>query len=273
MIIVKLQGGLGNQMFQYACGRAVALKWGAPLYLDISSFPDRNNRDYQIGSFGINAKIFKEKRFFNLSRRNKKADGLFEETVPYTYSPEVFELGRNIYLKGYFQNPKYFSAITATLRSEFELNDPMLPRHYLAKIAGTESVAVHVRRSDYLTNPVVREELGFCGERYFYKAQDFMRMHISNPVFFFFSDDIDWCEKTFNVGNAHFVKDVGNAELELILMKRCKHHIISNSSFGWWGAFLGDHKNSINIFPTPWWIKKKWDAKELCPECWMGIQR
>ncbi|MCP4606851.1 MAG: alpha-1,2-fucosyltransferase [Proteobacteria bacterium] len=273
MIIVKLQGGLGNQLFQYACGRAVSLKWDAPLYLDISFYPDFNKREYNLHQFNIRGKTYAETflgRIFSLRRYRAIK---YVEKEPFKFDSQVFESGKQLYLVGYFQSFRYFEHCTELLRNELVLSHKLLPKDIIDYILKTNSVAIHVRRGDYIHNEIVSEKLGFCGLSYYKKAIDYISDNVSDPVFFIFSDDISWCQKELLPYINGIICDSNSSSADLMLIKHCKHHIVSNSSFSWWGAFLSEYKNSINIIPKPWLKSGKFDTSDLILPNWIQISR
>jgi len=275
MIIIQLKGGLGNQMFQYAMGRRVAHANNTDLKLDISWF---NNigvnytpRKYSLQPFNIienfasinEIKALKRGRIHNLTKR--------------ILTKERFS--NNVYLSGYWQNEKYFKDIEDIIRKEFTLKKPIRNK-YIDLINHTNSVSLHIRRGDYVINPEYRKTLGACPLSYYHKAIRNILNFVTHPHFFIFSDDIKWAKN--NLKFKHPVTFVSNKEQyllkntntdyeDLILMSKCKHNIIANSSFSWWGAWLNSNPDKIVIAPKKWFNDLSLTNKDLIPELWMKI--
>lgn len=260
MIRIFFQGGLGNQMFQYAAGRALAEKLGAELCFDTSWYHYPVKRRFLLGAFGIAARKKKSLITFGSNLLLKKP--LFElvgstevyREHSYPYDPSFFELPDDCALIGVFQTEKYFKQVDSVIRSEFsfahqQLSD--LGRDYIRQINECHSVAIHVRRGDYLKYPKYQ----VCSESYFQRAIDWIRDRVEDPRFFVFSDDLAWCRTQF-LGK-EFVFCESGATLEnpledLQLLSSCQHHILSNSSFSWWGGWLGFSEEQLVVVPDPW---------------------
>ena len=291
MIIVKLIGGLGNQMFQYAVGRHLAMKNKCMLKLDTSGFKDYKLRNYDLGHFNIQENIATSE---DLSRvtfpsdkwickigkhlRTKYTDipqiqYINEQT--YNFTLEILTLGDNTYLDGYWQSEKYFSDITGVIRDEFIVKNKPDPinESYLGEIRDCESISVHVRRGDYVSNPTTARVHGFLGSKYYYDAINAILERVDNPHFFIFSDDPEWAEKNIKPdAPITCVKHNGAKNYEdLRLMSTCKYHIIANSSFSWWGAWLSSNKDRFVIAPRRWFKSDSLNARDLIPESWHKI--
>lgn len=291
MIITKLQGGLGNQMFQYAVGKFLAEKNNAELKLDISNFGQEDKkttpRKFELKNFNINTKIatreeikyFKKYkksniRFFRfLYNKIFADDSIYISQKSYYFDPEILKLKDNIYLNGEWQSEKYFKNIRNILTQEFT---PKIKSYtyekYIEKIQSTDSISIHIRRGDYL-NKKLLENYGICSLDYYNKAIKLIIEKISNPTFFIFSDDIEWVKENLKIDFPTIF--VSNGEIkdyeELILMSKCKHNIIANSSFSWWGAWLNQNPNKIVIAPKNWFKNESWAPKDLIPENWLRI--
>lgn len=234
MIVVKLKGGLGNQMFQYAYGRALALKRGTLLGLDKSFLQSKlwqkivgvTPREYELDKFNIQAELIRDK-------------------YP---------------LEGYWQSEKYFKDIRPILLKDFTLrskSDNFLKFEKL--VSDNNSVSVHFRRGDYIKRKVTRNYHGVLGFDYYLQAIEIIKQKIKNPHFFLFSDD----------STISSFSGLNSAE-ELILMSLCRHNIIANSSFSWWGAWLNNNPKKIVIAPKKWFNAIKTDLQRI-PRSWIKL--
>ena len=291
MIISRITGGLGNQMFQYAFGRRLAVKHETELKLDVSFYSDPANaepnpvRTYDLGVFKIHERIASQSEIAKLSKRveNDLIDRVLNRLKGvkqghirephFHFSESAYNSPNNIYLSGYWQSEKYFADIEPTLRAEFEFNDQPdeMATAMLDRIESTNSVCVHVRRGDFLTNPLN----GLFGVDYIQKAEEIMMARISDPTYFVFSDDMDWCEASLKFeGSTVFVSnDFGGMKFrdDLRLMAACKHFIISNSSFSWWAVWLSRRDDKIVVAPKEWFRDKSLDTRNLIPLAWIRI--
>ena len=292
MIITKLQGGLGNQMFQYAAGRALSIKNNTTLKLDLSWFQDAEARPYLLDQFAIKAETATKKEI-ELFRGDKKEqfpnriarivsntlnNRIYREKG-FCFSKKIFSVSDNTYIKGYFQSDKYFNAITDTIKNEFSLINPHSSRHNetVNKISGCNSVSVHIRRGDYVSSKNASEYHGNLGIQYYQQAATLIAGKTTGtPHFFFFSDDIDWAKKyvvldyptTFIEGG-----NEANCHEEMHLMSICKHNIIANSTFSWWGAWLNNNTDKIVIAPENWFAKPKYNSntQDIYPDSWLRV--
>lgn len=288
MIITRLLGGLGNQMFQYAAGRRLAHVLGVDLKLDISGFENYNLRRYSLGNFNVQEN-FASAEEIAASRIFKR--GIVERVLAKVlcrqptyiterhshFDPDILNLPDDVYLKGYWQSEKYFADIAEIIRREFTVKFPQTGKNKeLAEmIASRESVSLHVRRGDYVSNPKINREYGACEPDYYLRCVEQLTQTVKNPHFFVFSDDSEWsrdnlkqtCPATFVDHN----KADKNYE-DLRLMSQCKHHIIANSSFSWWGAWLNPKKDKIVFAPKQWFNKEQFAFRridDLLPATWI----
>lgn len=273
MITVKLIGGLGNQMFQYACARRLALKNGVKLKLDLTFLLNRLPRkifmfrDYELGAFKIDenftclSKIsfyFKNLAFIIQFIKNKlvkffRFSYLVEEINPFYFEPRILNLGKSAYLSGQWAHEKYFVDIAETIRQDFTLKKQLDGKNKeLADIiSSTNSVSIHVRRGDYTASGVEQT----CNLSYYQRAIDYIFKKVSNPVFFIFSDEPKWIKENFKVAHKCIVVENNknpNSYFDIILMSLCKHNIVAESTFSWWGAWLNTNCGKIIIAPKKW---------------------
>jgi hypothetical protein len=301
MILVRLRGGLGNQMFQYAAGMALALRHQVALKLDLYSYRRAGStRKFELDKFDLpyveatDHEIGRMVGWLRLSRLvNKLSFYALRHRVyaqpHFHFDPKFLKLGPDKYLSGYFQSEKYFDSVEpALLRKCFtpKVQPNESNRRYLEQMQHAEAVSMHVRRGDLASNQKYQTFYGTLSGDYYRRAVDQVKSKVNNPVFFIFSDDLPWCEehldfipdKVFVDGNSG-----DNSYWDLYLMSRCKHHIIANSTFSWWGAWLNDNPNKIVIAPEQKYRKRfytgllssypaRWyDDKDYLPENWIKI--
>ncbi|MDR1285583.1 MAG: alpha-1,2-fucosyltransferase [Campylobacteraceae bacterium] len=281
MIIVKLIGGLGNQMFQYAIGRAIAYKNNDVFKLDITGFKNyKFHNGYRLNAFNIDEKIAYIDEIKQLGVRNKILNKLLRMGI-YNYKKDTFYVEKpknetkfdpkvfsykNLYLNGYWQNEKYFLDIKDIIVKEFTLKKSINENatKYMKFIKNSNSISIHVRRGDYLKTD------SFLGIEYYRKAYAYILDKIDNFSFFIFSDDIEWCKENLNfIANPIFVENTTNELEDLELMKNAKHNIIANSSFSWWAAWLNTNKDKIIIAPNIW-FKCRYGFDPV-PETWIKL--
>lgn len=278
-VIVKISDGLGNQMFQYAFGLSLEKKCNAKVYFDTSFFDEDKKRNYELGNFRLKLKntnnwwlrLCKFLRCKKVKEIKEKKDSIYFEDF---YNVKSY----NLYI-GYFQTYKYFDNYRNDILKAFELKTPLNEENekMLKKIKSSNSVSLHVRRTDYL----YKEELkirGVCDLDYYGKAIKYIEKNIKAPHFFVFSDDIAWCLEHLKFQSKYTFVDINDAQsgyFDMFLMKNCKHNIIANSSFSWWGAWLNEHNNKIVIAPKIWMIR--WNeteenaGRDLIPSDWIRI--
>lgn len=285
MIIVKLMGGMGNQMFQFALYRAL-LAQGREARIDRAKFAHIDEirkcfLDY--GCFGLEYELCTkaEARKYMLGtgmaaralmRLFGDRDTHYYEKNEYEYDPHIMELQEG-YLDGFWQTAKYFSGIESEIRRMYSfVNRPGgKDREYMGMIQGTESAAVHVRRGDYMKLQNIYGNI--CTEEYYKRALELMDREVARPVFYFFSNDMEWVKNTFG-SRDNYVYVEGNSEdqgyIDMQLMSACRHQIIANSSFSWWAAFLNGNPGKKVICPERW-INTKETPDVYC-DGWIRIQ-
>jgi hypothetical protein len=289
MIIVQLKGGLGNQMFQYANARRIAHNNNTKLKLDQSVFVARNfttPRKYNLNiyniveSFATGNEINKIKgpralRFLDKIKPYYKRSHVIEHHFHFDHN--IINLPDNIYIEGYYQSEKYFKGIEDIIRKEFTLKNPLCSDALKIrdKITSVNSVLLSIRRGDYVSDKRTNEHHGTCSPEYYYKAVKIISQKVNNPIFFLFSDDIEWAKKNLNIKFPVFyvsdrINNLKNYE-EMMLMSYCKHYIIANSCFSWWGAWLNKDKNKIVIAPNKWFNDPNINTNDLIPETWIRI--
>jgi hypothetical protein len=288
VICVKLDGGLGNQMFQYAFGRKLAFQKQTSLILD-ASFVNTNQlkssapfRPYGLDIFHLNAKkatshdLRKIKPIyckilnslsFRFRHKGIQLSNYFVEN-DFSYNTSIKKVRKNCYLSGYWQSPRYFQLIESIIRKDFDF--PELSgsknKELLSKIKNNNSISIHVRKTDFKTN----NTHGTCPIEFYQKAVRLINTQLSSPFLFFFSDDMQWVRNNLDFGYpSKFIS--GNEDyVDMQLMSQCKHNIIANSSFSWWGAWLNNNPEKIVIAPERWFADTTMNDKTntLIPKSW-----
>ncbi len=300
MIIVRLLGGLGNQMFQYAFGRRLALLNGVPLRLDMRFLePQRTPagdtmRYYQLDGWRIQATIAGDSEcdqltWENRPRRVHRAYRLFQQVLPYSlrrlglersrrYEPSWMKCKASIYLNGYWQCWQYYGVIRTQLLEEFQ---PLLPldernQRMADQILAVQAVAVHIRRGDYLSNPNAARYHGVCSIGYYRRCMENMIREFPPANFFVFSDDLEWSRRNLPTQFPMTFVDVNKSRadhLDLHLMSLCHSFIIANSSFSWWAAWMGNRPGKVVYAPVPWINDPAVDMRDLYPPDWQKTER
>lgn len=295
MIVVHLSGGLGNQMFQYAAGRALALRRGVDLRFDVRSFKKyKLHHGYQLdlvfnckGSIASSIDISRalgwravlpiRYTFFMASVYLFRSKNLMVES-DFSYLAAYEDAPRKCYLFGYWQSEKYFSELAALIRNDFVFKRPLSGENatVASAISSLNSISMHVRRGDYIKNQATLAKHGLCSLEYYQNAIDRIIQLVKEPAFFIFSDDIEWVKRNIVIDYpCKFIDQNSGADsfFDMSLMSMCKHHIIANSSFGWWGAWLASSPEQIVIAPEPWFDDATIDSGDLLPDRWIKLAK
>ena len=285
MIITQIKGGLGNQMFQFAAGKTLAHLNNTFLKLDVSAFDEYKLRNFDLLNFQTNIAFASrqeindllpahnfEKAFQYFSPLNKRS---YYREKKFSFDEKVLRLGSNVYLKGYFQSEKYFLPAKEIIKQEFRVKHEVISNvnEFANKINNEQSVAVHIRRGDMRSDNITSEYHGVLPVDHYQKCIDIIRSKVPGPVFYFFSDDIDWVKTHLQIPEAIYVSNnMTKTHIEdLYLMSQCKHNIIANSSFSWWGAWLNDNPGRIVLAPKKWFNEGPEDIQDLIPGGWITI--
>lgn len=284
MIKTILKGGLGNQMFQYAAAKSLAIDNNAELFIDLSFLKNRlpikdfTIRDYELDIFNISDPVgtlfnndFLDKYasypFYYFYNRYLSSDSYIAEPNYYAYDPNFHKLGQNVTIEGYFNNPKYFLKNEAKINEVFnpdKLYDPKFEK-VESEIRNSNSVSINIRRGDYLNNKH-KDIFVYLDKDYYSEAISIIRDKQPNSHFYVFSyDDPEWFESTFNMDKSEYTmigkEYIGDRfKTYLRLISLCKHNIISNSTFAWWGAYLNKNPEKIIITPKKWMYKYDFDV-------------
>lgn len=277
MVVVKLQGGLGNQMFQYAAARGLAGN-GHAVYLD-HHFLEENNTDKQ----HFTARKYALSVFPNLKARRAHRWQLKLSRILRQYENELVsfpdrEKRKIWYLDGYFQSEKYFKTLRSELLCEFrfpQLDD--INERTRQLIAGTaNALSIHVRRGDYLRSKVVEDTHGVLTKAYYEKSLNIIRKKYPDVILFIFSDEPGWARENLDMPDfkTYYIDQNQGSDSwkDMALMCCCKHHIVANSSFSWWGAWLSEKDGEV-FAPAKWFnpAKVNFDINNFVPEKWTVI--
>ncbi len=299
MILVRLMGGLGNQMFQYAAAKSVAVRNKTILKIDTTLLEENKKHPHEIVTHReLDLAIFdlplmkatkEEVEYFNgkkyrfligkiynkIGSVKRKRNLIIEKDR--SFNKNILRLGDNKCIVGSWQSEKYFKDIESEIRNLFTFKLPVLDtsKDFLNDIKSHDSICLNVRRGDFVTSPLYSNTLGALTADYYIKAIEYFEGRVTRPKVFVFSDDMDWCKNNLKlkmpvcfVGHEHAGEKFGNY---LQLMKNCNHFVIPNSSFGWWGAWLSKHQDKIVIAPKNWFKDAAMKDKDIVPENWIRI--
>lgn len=292
MIVSRVLGGLGNQMFQYAAGRALSIEHNTQLFLDVGGFSGYGlHQGFEL------ARIFKAHILFADTIDLRDMLGwkshvharrlLARPALRWLHGRRLvvephFQYWHGIqssrppcYLMGYWQSERYFVQVAQTIRDDFTFRLPMSAKNEVVAqdILGVNAVSLHVRRGDYASDPKTLVNHGLCSMTYYEKAINYYCTNLENPVFFIFSDDPSWVQANLKINAPiRYIDHNSGAESynDMRLMSMCKHHIIANSTFSWWGAWLNPSMNKIVIAPKNWFANGN-NTQDLLPNSWMRM--
>ncbi|MEO9804472.1 MAG: alpha-1,2-fucosyltransferase [Reichenbachiella sp.] len=287
MIVVKIIGGLGNQLFQYALGRHLAIKNQTDLFLDLRAFDHYYSlHKYALGHFNIKAPVVSKKELQEFSaiknpyRRflrklsNLQSPWRFLKENNDGFSINILNSSGNIYLDGYWQSENYFAGIRPIILEEFKIQSDISDKTKEVKrqMESQNCASIHIRRGDYISNKKTNAVHGTCDLQYYRSAMSKLESLTDIDCYFLFSDDIAWVKENLHSSVKAIYVDHTDASTnyeDLFLMSNCKHHIIANSSFSWWGAWLNDYVNKIVIAPTVWYVDSSKKSAHIIPKGWI----
>jgi tellurite resistance-related uncharacterized protein len=292
MVISQLIGGLGNQMFQYAAGRALAVKNLSTLALDVSAFSTYDlHQGFELQRiFSCPAKIatvsdIKQvlglqamplfRRVMSRPYFRRLADDNLVLEPHFHFWPQISAVSGECYLQGYWQSEKYFKDIEHLLRADFTFQTAMTGqnRQVSEQIPTVNAISLHIRRGDYVNNPSTLATHGVCSPEYYRDAIQYIASRVAQPYFFIFSDDMAWVKAQFKLDfPCQYVEHNTGSESynDMRLMSLCQHHIIANSSFSWWGAWLNASADKIVIAPKKWFQIDKM-TQDIYPDGWVRL--
>ncbi|MDX2191527.1 MAG: alpha-1,2-fucosyltransferase [Bacteroidota bacterium] len=292
MIIVAIGGGLGNQLFEYAFGYSLSKKLNTTLKLDLSGFESGNyitKREFTLNRFNINCDLALAEDIMRIKHTHtpKLVKSIYKRIFPYYqqwiveekefgFDPNYLNIPDNRFILGVWHSYKYFDNYKEEILSQIQLREiqKLASKSIFQEITNNpNAVAVHIRRGDYLIQPLYLNRHGLCDISYYKKASEIIESKISNPTYYIFSDDINWAITNLSFLRKNIpVSTLGLADYEeLIVMSKCKHHIIANSSFSWWGAYLGQHEKQIVVAPKNWFAGENIDENNLFLPFWESI--
>lgn len=269
MLMLRMTGGLGNQMFQYAIYQELLSRGKEVCIDDFTEYDGSETHHKSIEKvFGVTYRkgtlkeynrltdsskmIFKRVKRKLLGRKQK----VYQEKDAIKYEEKVFGY-EDAYLIGYYQSEKYFADVHELIRKQFAFKEELITdkaKEYLECIESGNSISVHIRRGDYVKEKFAPIYGGICTMEYYRSAMNYMRQNVDNPKFFFFTNDPEWVKANMMEDDCILVE--GNDEnagyIDMMLMSKCKHNIIANSSFSWWGAWLNSYSDKIVVAPSKW---------------------
>ncbi len=279
MILVRLRGGLGNQFFQYATARALALRRSTAVRLDCSYYEIKKKRHYELDQFHVEASVCSPLEL-TLRRVAGRISPRLSATVwrerGQGFAPELLTLSKPLTLEGYFQTERYFADQRETLVRDLSPRYPLSAGHeaLARELAGESSVCVHVRRGDYASSASNRAQFGALTPAFYATAAQRLRDEVSRPRFFVFSDDEVWTSRHVlpALGGSAQIAAPGASHLDhLALMRRCRHFLLGNSTFSWWAAWLAETPASRIVAPWPWWKREEQAPADIVPERWIRV--
>lgn len=302
MIIVKISGGLGNQIFQYATARSIALKFNRKLFIDKSWFNNINRsedaedknattkRDFLLNNFSIESKILNNfyinwidrTKIFSKSYKSFNVfSSIFLRNLSYSYfdsnnnSIKDIKAAKRAYLIGYWQNNNIIEKYKSSLLNELQLKNGLSDENkiFLKEINNTNSTAVHFRRGDYISKPNSSKLHVTCSNKYYRDAIEKLGELTTNNNYFIFSDDIEWVKSNIELPiNSAYINNEETPHEDLYLMSQCKHQITANSTFSWWAAWMNPNLNKIVITPKYWYYDRSLNRTIIrIPESWIKI--
>lgn len=296
-------GGLGNQMFQYAAGRTLSIKLNVPLKLDLSFLEDKasaqkygyTGRDYELSVFNISSSIAtpedlqKMKGFilfkfpiiekvFRKTAAILKYNGSFYYKQPhFGYDTSFLQKKAPLFLEGYWQSEKYFEPIANQIRADFTLKQEFDGKNKEVQklMQSTNSISLHIRRGDYVSNVHAQKVHGLCDINYYEEAMKILETkEHGNINYFVFSDDLAWAKENLSSKYPlHFIDNNAGKDSykDILLMSYCQHNIIANSSFSWWGAWLNPNPDKMVIAPKKWFGSYQVNLDDMFPLKWQLI--
>ena len=284
-------GGLGNQMFQYAAGKALAAKHGVDLRLDTGFLEANPNgaytkRNLELSVFEMPLKFAQPTDLKSFSSQQSRFKRVLRRWLPSLFKgkyfaersqglhKEFFSLPAHTYLDGFWQNETYFLNVREQLLNDFKPKEamPTAVERYYARIQTSTAVSLHVRRGDYVSVATAGEFHGLAGLDYYNAAINYLQEKIGEFELFVFSDDIAWCKSNLSQkGKITYVEHSAHALWDMVLMSACNHHIIANSSFSWWGAWLDTKVGSRVIMPRFWFKNASSESLGITAKNWLTL--
>lgn len=285
-VIIRFNGGLGNQMFQWAFGRMLEETNDADVSFDMSYFAKSYARPYQLDIFNVEPNFVQGTLLklklaiiwaFRKSLESKKFFGttLISERK-FNFDPHLGKITDNTYVEGFFQSDLYFNTIEEKLRKDFKFIKSMSEKSkYTAeRIRSHNSISLHIRRGDYVQKKRYQDAYAICSLDYYARGVEYIAQRYPEPVLFIFSDDINWVKQNLKLPYkmVFVTHNTGKTSYEdMWLMSLCTNNIIANSSFSWWGAWLNNNKEKIVIAPKKWFNDDNIIQTDVIPSNWIRV--
>ena len=277
-IEIAFSHGLGNQMFQYVI-YAIMKKNGKKATADLSAYLLPGMMKFELEDVFPGIKMEKANSFLKQKYIGMGGTYFYHEEPPKNNQLETFDIKmlemKEGYIEGWHSSYKYAELIEEQLKEDFsfrsDIEDKL--REFIQKITRLNTVSVQIRRGDFLESKYYREIGCHCTEQYYSDAIDYVKSKISNPVFIFLSNDIEWVKENLFIENAIYVDSsmfkTYQKWYDMLIMSKCKNNIIPNSTFGWWGAWLNQNENKIVVAPKEW--RTNWRSSDWCPKDWIRM--
>lgn len=290
-VVARIEGGLGNQLFQYAAARSLADRLQCDLLLDVRGIEENGDRPYQLDLYHVRAEIAVGKVLNTLPTwRSSRAARVYQSLsflMPgivhspvfwprsFAYDERIERLQRPVYMVGYWQTERYFAWNRKRLLQDLTLRaDLDVGGVWLQKIKNSNSVSLHIRRGDYVSNTVAAQQHGTCDIAYYQRAITSLLKQQPDIEVFVFSDEPQWAAANLHLPVPTHVVDANSPEcgyLDLALMRQCRHHVLANSSFSWWGAWLCTYAGQRVYAPSRWFANPSIDTTDVIPSHWQRL--
>jgi len=287
-VVARIEGGLGNQLFQYAAARSLADRLQCGLLLDVRGIAKNGDRPYQLDLYNVRAEVADAQTLAALPAwRSSRAGrirqslafampGLFHSPVfwphSFAYDGRVERLRHPVYMVGYWQTERYFAWNRSRLLEDVTLlPGSTVDAGWVQKIRGRNSVSLHVRRGDYVSSPTAAAQHGTCDMAYYQHAIALLLQQQPDIEVFVFSDEPQWAADHLRLPAPTHIVDANPPDrgyLDLELMRGCRHHVLANSSFSWWGAWLCVQPGQTVYAPRRWFANHGIDARDITPPRW-----
>lgn len=288
-VIARIEGGVGNQLFQYAAARSLADRLGCDLSLDLRGLDENGDRPFQLNLFQIRASVassqllqclpdWRASRMGRIrSNFSQFAPGIFSFPVfwprSFAFDPRFDQISRPVYLVGYWQSERNFAWNRTRLLQDIRLRTPLPAKTpLLDEICKTHSVALHIRRGDYVNNKAAAQFHGLCDMEYYHAAINTLKVRFPALHVFVFSDEPAWAQANLRLDAPTSYVDANSIDkghIDLELMSHCRHHVIANSSFSWWGAWRCQSVGQVVHAPRRWFADTATDTSDVVPARWI----
>ncbi|MCQ2788789.1 MAG: alpha-1,2-fucosyltransferase [bacterium] len=273
-IVVRLDGGLGNQFFQYALGYAICQEHGQELLLDKSAYETYKRRVVELDNFNLTVKYAPEELINQLNKKRIFGKTLYKDKR-FSFTPSLLKIKNSAYLKGFWQTEKYFKKYEKDVKNLFKFKDYSFIQNHdlLSEIQSTNSVSINLRLCEYVSNLEIAKIHYICKENYYKNALNYINDKLENPKYYVFSDDIEMAKGYLPSGYEYVFCNTANWKEDLYFMQNAKHNIIANSSFSWMAAWLNKNEEKIVVAPTQWFTKvAKINYKDVVPKSWVKVE-